>query len=43
VVPPVKSIPPFRPGAMIRKTTPGRITAKENRKNQCLFPTKSKV
>ena len=41
VDPPVKSMPGFRPGAMMRKTTPGKSTRAEIKKNQMRFPTKS--
>ena len=41
VDPPVKSMPGFSPGAMIRNTTPGKRMMVDNTKNQMRFPTKS--
>ena len=41
--PPVKSIPGLSPGANIRKTMPGKITRKENRKNHALLSEKFKL
>ena len=39
--PPVKSMPGFRPGAMMRKITPGKSTKADIAKNHLRFPTKS--
>ena len=39
--PPVKSMPGFRPGAMMRKITPGKSTKADTAKNHLRFPTKS--
>ena len=41
VEPPVKSMPGFRPGAMMRNTTPGSRNTADSKKNQMRFPTKS--
>jgi hypothetical protein len=43
VEPPLKSMPVRSPGAIMKKTTPGRIARSDIRKNQCLFDAKSKV
>ena len=41
--PPVKSIPGLSPGAKIKKTMPGKITRKENKKNHALLSEKFKL